>query len=165
MLRVALRWLERRGSHRRFNYPDGSPYLDRYFLLRTPWGGIMLHRFWGSDLLAHNHPWNWRSFVLSGEFTEVIGVSFPRLHLQRRFGLSPVMDHALPHCYAIEPEWVGKVWTLFFYGQRRGGFGFWSEGIYHELEGRDSASSLRGTIFPRMVDSTMADLIETRWNQ
>jgi hypothetical protein len=47
----------------------------RYYLVRTPWLSIYLHRLLGPDASQdlHNHPWSWsRSLVLSGGYLEAI---------------------------------------------------------------------------------------------
>jgi len=57
------------------NGPDQKPYLERYHLLRLPFGyRVYLHRFVASDpgRGLHNHPWNHAmSFVLSGQYQEI----------------------------------------------------------------------------------------------
>ena len=54
--------------------PNQEPYLERYHLLRLPFGiHVYLHRFVASDpgRALHNHPWRSAlSWVLSGEYTE-----------------------------------------------------------------------------------------------
>jgi hypothetical protein len=57
------------------NGPDKLPYLERYHLLRLPFGcQIYLHRFVASDpgRGLHNHPWQSAcSFLLSGRYEEI----------------------------------------------------------------------------------------------
>jgi len=57
------------------NGPDQQPYLERYHLLRLPFGyRVYLHRFVNSDpgRGLHNHPWKRAmSFVLSGQYEEI----------------------------------------------------------------------------------------------
>lgn len=54
--------------------PNQEPYLERYHLLRLPFGiHVYLHRFVASDpgRALHNHPWRAAlSLVLSGQYTE-----------------------------------------------------------------------------------------------
>jgi hypothetical protein len=56
------------------NGPDHQPYLERYHLLRLPFGyRIYLHRFVASDpgRGLHNHPWKHAlSLVLCGSYEE-----------------------------------------------------------------------------------------------
>ena len=56
------------------NGPDKAPYLERYHLLRLPFGyRVYLHRFVASDpgRGLHNHPWGRAmSLVLSGQYWE-----------------------------------------------------------------------------------------------
>ena len=57
------------------NGPDEKPYLERYHLLRLPFGyRVYLHRFVASDpgRGLHNHPWNHAiSWVISGSYEEI----------------------------------------------------------------------------------------------
>jgi hypothetical protein len=57
------------------NGPDQQPYLERYHLLRLPFGyQAYLHRFVASDpgRGLHNHPWRHAlSLVLCGSYREV----------------------------------------------------------------------------------------------
>jgi len=56
------------------NGPDQQPYLERYHVLRLPFGyRVYLHRFVASDpgRGLHNHPWRHAlSLVLSGSYQE-----------------------------------------------------------------------------------------------
>ena len=56
------------------NGPDDEPYLERYHLLRLPFGyRVYLHRFVASDpgRGLHNHPWRHAvSFLLCGTYYE-----------------------------------------------------------------------------------------------
>jgi hypothetical protein len=62
---------------------DGNPYLIRYFIYRPDWlrhfridakkaGRIYLHHFLRSDYdrALHDHPWNFRTFLLKGGYRE-----------------------------------------------------------------------------------------------
>jgi hypothetical protein len=55
--------------------PDQAPYLERYHLLKLPFGcQIYLHRFIASDpgRGLHNHPWESAcSFLLCGRYEEI----------------------------------------------------------------------------------------------
>ena len=57
------------------NGPDQAPYLERYHLLKLPFGcQIYLHRFIASDpgRGLHNHPWQSAcSFLLCGRYEEI----------------------------------------------------------------------------------------------
>lgn len=76
-------YLDSRGLHRPTPTPDSKLYLRRFRLLRTPWGRIHLHRIYtadtGRDL--HNHPYAFRSIILSGGYDEL-----------RHVGAEPVRD-------------------------------------------------------------------------
>ena len=47
-------------------------HFQRWRILWTPWFAIYIHRILKSDedKHPHNHPWNFRTFILSGSYTE-----------------------------------------------------------------------------------------------
>lgn len=50
---------------------DTTPYLVRYILFKSKLGSIYIHRFMRSDADApHDHPWNFFTYIVSGEYTE-----------------------------------------------------------------------------------------------
>ena len=55
---------------------DGSQdvYLKRLRILQTPWFGIYLHDILQPDRDPdpHDHPWNFRTFILRGGYTEEV---------------------------------------------------------------------------------------------
>jgi hypothetical protein len=74
MIERVAAWLESRGK-RRMIYREGDEgaenYLERFYILSTPWLGIYLHRFWADDDDGlHDHPWNSVSILLSGAYVE-----------------------------------------------------------------------------------------------
>lgn len=53
--------------------PDDDHQLQRWFVVpRNPWQNVYLHRFLRSDddRACHTHPWDNRSWILSGEYLE-----------------------------------------------------------------------------------------------
>jgi hypothetical protein len=50
----------------------GNPMMERWRLLQTPWLGIYVHFIHREDLdpIPHDHPWQFRSFVLRGGYNE-----------------------------------------------------------------------------------------------
>lgn len=51
---------------------DTDPYLIRYFLLRTKYLSIYIHRFMRSDADdPHDHPFDFVSYVVDGSYTEL----------------------------------------------------------------------------------------------
>jgi len=53
--------------------PDADPYMERWWLKRSPESSIYLHRFLRSDddRALHDHPWDSLSIVLEGRYVEV----------------------------------------------------------------------------------------------
>ena len=75
------KFLEKRGRYREIERtiytPEGlavsTPYLDRWYIIRTKRFGLYLHRFWSSDEDGvHDHPWNNFSWVLHGGYWELL---------------------------------------------------------------------------------------------
>lgn len=47
------------------------PYLVRYFVFRSKWLSVYIHRFLRSDTDGlHNHPWNFATLLLEGGYKE-----------------------------------------------------------------------------------------------
>ncbi len=60
---------------------DGPDYMHRWFVVpRNPFCGVYLHKVMRSDnAVPHDHPWNSRSLILEGGYTEWTAVgSFDR---------------------------------------------------------------------------------------
>lgn len=111
----------------RFEVPDYDTdgiYLTRWRIVQTPWFGVYLHRFDGPDSrpTLHDHPWNFRSIVLRGGYTEFVpGVDgiYARTRLVRRFN----------HKRAEDLHWIAQLhrkptWTLMLVGRRRRVWGY-----------------------------------------
>lgn len=99
-----------------------SVYLDRVYVVQTPWFGIMFHRIFRPDRQRdlHDHPWNFLSFVLRGHYVEdtIDG---------------PMHRHWWNYKRAEDRHsitWVSRspVWTLVFTGRKRRTWGFWVDG-------------------------------------
>lgn len=122
------------------NGPDEKPYLERYHLLRLPFGlRVYLHRFVASDpgRGLHNHPWNHAiSWVLSGYYHEV-RMQGPRddyCLTTRRLsaGSFNLIGGRVFHRINIEPG--HECWSLFIHGPKAKDWGFLrgSEYLNHE---------------------------------
>lgn len=113
---------------------DQVVYLRRWWLVKTPWGGIMLHRMGGPDArpTLHDHPFAFVSIVLRGGYIE-----------RRRRGRS--MDVQLNRvrwlnvmrrddAHSIRLLLRYPTWTLVFTGKHRRTWGFWEptgvDGVY-----------------------------------
>jgi hypothetical protein len=72
---------------------DGKLHFRRWSLLDTPWFKIYIHGIYGpdEDLHLHNHPWDFKSFILSGSYIE-----------QTQFGNNKIK----PFTWRKEVEWT-----------------------------------------------------------
>jgi|SRR5689334_8198236 len=130
--RLAL-FLEKRGRYRAINRttytPAGvavsSPYLDRWYIIRTKRFGLYLHRFWTSDEDGvHDHPWNNFSWVLKGGFWELLPDG---QRLWRKPGYKKYRHAEEFHRIELEDGTGGAVWTIFGRFKRRRKWGFWEK--------------------------------------
>jgi hypothetical protein len=68
----------RRHPHLHLANADGSPYMDRYWLVKPHWWtagrSIRIHHLHSSDAERHlhDHPWSQHSIVLRGRYVEVM---------------------------------------------------------------------------------------------
>lgn len=107
---------------------DGAPYLIRYRLLSTPWCGIYLHHILKSDAdrHLHDHPWNFISIMLKGEYVEFRSDGtckpVPTTRMAPAFAKRKAEDfHRLKLYKGV------TVWTLVIVGRRRRNWGFMTE--------------------------------------
>lgn len=107
------------------NYDSDGNYLVRWRLVQTPWFGIYLHRFEGPDPrpTLHDHPWNFRSLVLRGGYTEYTAGVRDGIYAEprrvRRFNRKR----------AVDLHWISELtrvptWTLMFVGRRKRVWGY-----------------------------------------
>lgn len=135
--RLAL-WLEGRGR-RRMIYRDGPTgpenYLERFYILSTPWLGIYLHRFWSSDDDGlHDHPWNSASILLNGSYLEEQperqSVPYGATIVRLRRPLHPIIKLRTKYdAHRITvPENEKGAWSLFIrFGLKRRKWGFYRQ--------------------------------------
>jgi len=109
---------------------DGSPYLTRYFVLRSRWFGIYLHNIHRNDRDdMHDHPWNFTTFILRGGYWEYLTDHPPLTDRRRWCGPGSVLRHKATDIHRVElrtDEW-GKfipAWTLVFIGRKQRSWGF-----------------------------------------
>ena len=97
-------------------------YLDRTYIIQTPWFGIMFHRIFRPDRQRdlHDHPWNFLSFVLRGSYIED---SPHGVKLRRWINWKWAEDR-----HSICEVSRSPVWTLVFTGRKRRTWGFWVDG-------------------------------------
>ena len=110
--------------------PNQEPYLERYHLLRLPFGvHLYLHRFVASDpgRALHNHPWRSAlSLVLCGHYSETrLGNSKQQYALQKRVigaGSLNYISGKIYHRINLEPG--QEAWTLFVHTRSQRSWGF-----------------------------------------
>ena len=115
--------------------PDEQPYLERYHLLRLPFGyRICLHRFVASDpgRGLHNHPWRHAiSMLLCGTYQETrmpsanSEIPQQRSALQRRWlraGHLNFISGDVYHRINIAPG--AECWSLFMHAPKTRDWGF-----------------------------------------
>jgi hypothetical protein len=97
-------------------------YLDRVYVIQTPWFGIMFHRIFRPDNQRdlHDHPWTFFSLVLRGSYVEDT-VDGPKR--RRWWNWKRAEDR-----HSIREVSRRPVWTLVFTGPKRRTWGFWVEG-------------------------------------
>lgn len=109
---------------------DGSPYLTRYYILKTRWLKVYLHQFHRSDedRDMHDHPWNFMSIVLKSGYVEHLPESIKlrkpgaiiRHCAEDRHFVKLLPQCRSPECISPEVE----AWTLVFVGKKRREWGF-----------------------------------------
>ncbi len=70
-------WISTRGGKRVMYRPNetGQPakYLERFYIVKTPFIEIMLHRFFMSDAgELHDHPWHSFGWILAKGYNETV---------------------------------------------------------------------------------------------
>ena len=110
--------------------PNQEPYLERYHLLRLPFGiHVYLHRFVASDpgRALHNHPWRHAmSLVLSGHYHETrLGDGRHNYQLSKRVvaaGDFNFINGKTYHRINLTPG--QQAWTLFIHTASQRSWGF-----------------------------------------
>ena len=110
--------------------PNQEPYLERYHLLRLPFGvHVYLHRFVASDpgRTLHNHPWRAAlSLVLSGQYIETrLGSSAQNNALIKntvRAGSFNYISGKIYHRINLAPG--EQAWSLFIHTASHHSWGF-----------------------------------------
>ncbi len=143
-------WLIRRAKRTPYTHitgPDGSVYMERYWLFnpyqphsdgRRPWWqfpiAIRLHRIMrkDGDRDLHDHPWNARTIILRGWYEEVrLGKQTPHGHMKywpmRVAGDTACLRYGEYH--QITEVSDDGVWTMFITGRHQGTWGFLVDGV------------------------------------
>lgn len=132
--------------------PDGSPYLERYFLFQLFGWTCYLHRFVGSDgdRSLHNHPWRFAfSILFTGWYQEWRGkqtdcwivadldadvVQLNKVKLRKVSRINLITRHTFHQIAVIKPN----TWTLFLHTGWRWRWGFLSNSIGRYLTAGDA---------------------------
>lgn len=117
-------WLWFRRVH--IGRSDGDTYLQRFILLRCPWGAVYLHRFFrgDEDKCIHDHPWHFVSLILKGGYWEKTpgGALTWCRPLSIRF-----CPAAHRHRVILDEFRTGNVWTLILTSTKVRSWGFWTD--------------------------------------
>ena len=100
-------------------YPELGPLMIRYFLFRTPWFGMYLHKFLRSDndRHVHDYPWSFVTLILSRGYWEHLPDRTEKW--RGRFSI-----HYRPAEWQHWVEIKKPVWTLVVRFKRRREWGF-----------------------------------------
>jgi len=120
-------WIEQRGGKRELFRcgTDGKPslYMERFYLVKSKYFELMLHRFHMSDAInVHDHPWASFGVILKNGYYEYIGDNEKRVH--RVAGNFTCRRARSFHRIELIEETVGDVWTLFGTFKRVRNWGF-----------------------------------------
>ena len=97
-------------------------YLKRFFILKTRWLGIYVHKIYRPDYTRciHNHPWSFFTFILKGGYREFIN---GEEHV-RSPGYLGWRPHVASH--RITELLDGPAWTLIVRFRDYKEWGFWT---------------------------------------
>lgn len=101
-------------------------YLERHYILSTPFFGAYIHRFWADDLDGlHDHPWDSFSLVLEGGYLErIAGETQPLIRMEGDTHYRTACEaHRITLLPGDEP---GSCWTLFIRFRRKRTWGFYT---------------------------------------
>jgi len=114
-------------------YPEGRPELRRFKKLPS----FRIHHILRRDLgeHKHDHPWNFRTFILDGWYREArreTVVEYPDdrgidVEYLRKRGDTATLDFGQYHEITEVPS--GGCWTLVMLGERLGQWGFLVDGV------------------------------------
>ena len=161
-------WISNNGGKRVMYRPNenGHPekYLERFYIVKTPFIEVMLHRFFMSDAgEVHDHPWHSFGWILNNGYNETVlknGKEITHFRSVGHFGWRKSTDF---HKVELLPNGSGKTWTIFVTLKRHKNWGFLtSKGWvpftkYFEQDGTKAYQELpaeyKGWVFPRKVKS------------
>lgn len=104
---------------------NGNPYLTRWYLLRTRWLGIWIHKFHRSDedRAPHDHPFSFLSIILTGGYWEWVPDKTGKL-TRTWYRAGSILFRRAEHQHRIEVRPETTPFTLIFRFRRRREWGF-----------------------------------------
>jgi hypothetical protein len=114
--------------------PDGSPYINRFRILMTPWFSMYLHHIYTADLDRdlHDHPFNFTSTILRGGYIESVArTDAPKLSAMMAWPRWSTHRMTQEMCHRIEAV-APRTLTLILVGRRRSSWGFYTDQGYVE---------------------------------
>lgn len=112
--------------------PDGAPYIYRWHLARTDFGGVYFHIQVANDpeRPLHDHPWDNMSVILSGGYDEILDTDPedtepPHGYVHKRRAGDVVFRKAEWAHRLLLPPGFRYTMTLFTFGPKRREWGFW----------------------------------------
>lgn len=158
MLDKFLDWIDRRGGKRDI-IRDGKPYISRYYIWRSKWLTVLIHKIWTSDPDdLHDHPWHNASLVLRGCYYEYFkNNTYPEVRLSGHWVFRKATTY---HRLEIQQGTVAPTISMFFTLNRIRDWGFltqdrgWISAKEYDrqpvaIEGRDFV--VEGRLFPRVI--------------
>lgn len=112
-----------------------GPMLRRYMIFQGERFGVYVHRIYrpDADRDCHNHPWQFRTLVLRGGYTELVRRHVGSLQetLTARMH-RPGSTHAMPvDAFHQLVEVAPNTWTLLLVGPKVHEWGFWVTDMPH----------------------------------
>lgn len=114
------------------------PYAERWVLDFGPLGSIRLHHWFRSDdkRAKHDHPSDFITFVLKGEYTDLGYVPHPecdckgdpsciRCNTLEHMGPGSIARRRAEHRHTVA-VYPGGCWTLLYFWPERREWGFWT---------------------------------------
>lgn len=104
---------------------NNKVHFKRFYLVKTKWFSVFLHKFTHPDLDRdpHDHPWSFLSIILWGGYTEAVYTNM---------GAYTVAELKTRKWFSFKHWWTphqvlevkNPTWTLVFAGKNRGTWGF-----------------------------------------
>jgi hypothetical protein len=124
-----------------FDNPEVT-YLARIRIIQTPWFGVYVHRLGTPDARKslHNHPWPFVSFLLRGQYTEMVPCNCEELTICQHYAVPRRVRFMNIKPYNKSWHWIDEVhrtpvWTLVFVGRRRRTWGYMErDATYYDFD-------------------------------